>query len=209
MAPSSAAQTLWWWPAACPAWRICQLFPELCSQQCRNNGSIPTFPDPENPSGFQSLLVSPPEALAAPHQPQWVLMSGHLQERASGPSSVETRVLTTGASLQTSLAMTVESKARCHLAWISPFSVLLCRHAKRGGGEGLGLINTGHLKAILRSYASRFSGPFSKKECPVAMSVGGTISKVIVVQHRRLSLNLKFAFPLSLVFLLIFYKMKI
>ena len=86
---------------------------------------------------------------------------------------------------------------------------MLCRHAKRGGGKGLGLINTGDLKAVLRSYASRISGPFSKKECPVAMSVGGTISKVTVVQHRRLSLNLKFAFPLSLVFLLIFFKMKI
>lgn len=34
----------------------------------------------------------------------------------------------------------------------------------------------------------------------MAMSVEGTISKATVVQHRRLSLNLNYAFPLSLVF---------
>lgn len=34
----------------------------------------------------------------------------------------------------------------------------------------------------------------------MATSVEGTISKATVVQHRRLSLNLNYAFPLSLVF---------
>lgn len=124
-------------------------------------------------------------------------MSGHLQGRASGPVSLETRVLSTGESLQTSLEMTAESRA----GWPDlTFSILLCRHAKRGGGKVPGVINTGDLKAILSSDASRDSGPVLKQECPMATSVEGTISKATVVQRRRLSLNLNYVFSLSLVF---------
>lgn len=103
-------------------------------------------------------------------------MSGHLQERAFGPSSLETRVLSTGESLQTSLEMTAEAEPG--VVWPGlTFSALLCRHAKRGGGRVPGLINTGDLKAILSSDASRDSGPVLKQECPMATSVKGTTDR--------------------------------
>ena len=200
MVPLAAAQILCWWLATCPAWRLCQLLPELCSQKSRKTHTPWPRESLRVPRTFWSacsyLWLPPP-----PTPPQWVLMSGHLQERASGPSSLETRVLSTGESLQTSLEMTAESRAGCCLAWSHLFYLALQgRHAKRGGGKVPGLINTGDPKAVLSSDASRDSGPVLKQECPMATSVEGTISKATAVQHRRLSLNLNYAFPLSFVF---------